>query len=218
MEGRGNPDDDVIYFCQNSCFSRRHLILWFFYLRVITHREACIFLASVDVCATNCNVIKFFTVSWEIEDAIKQAGRHIDNGWRKWKQVAMVITSFYELGGGLKVSSGETMTNMSWQRNKGWTNELSSHIKVHTRVRRVWKNIISLGSSVPHHKHWESDDHVVLFRQWQLIVSMCQSSQNRESDFKVEMKVKLFVDYHMTQTFRNISQKLYGLLHFIASL
>ncbi len=52
----------------------------------------------------------FFTVSWEIEDAIKQAGRHIDNSWRKWKQVAMVITSFYELGGGLKVSSGETMT------------------------------------------------------------------------------------------------------------
>lgn len=51
-----------------------------------------------------------FTVSWEIEDAIKQAGRHVDNGWDKWKQMAVVITSFYMLGGGLKVSSGETVT------------------------------------------------------------------------------------------------------------
>lgn len=51
-----------------------------------------------------------FTVSWENEDTIKQAGRHFDNGWGKWKQMAVVITSFYVLGGELKVSSGETVT------------------------------------------------------------------------------------------------------------
>lgn len=61
-----------------------------------------------------------FTVSWEIEDAIKQAGRHVDNGWGKWKQMAVVITSFYMLGGGLKVSSGETVTKGFKQKQTKW--------------------------------------------------------------------------------------------------